>query len=194
MEQLLLFPMMEDQSTSSSEGRPARTQASRVKGRASSRGRGRNSPSPLPVWLTSWRPTEDFNGLSGRTSPACSPSTEDVTSPLFFRVLQDGTLQSPKADGKTSESSAKEAAETSDSAGECWTCSMCEWTAFPVRFRRDEGVSSLSDILVRGSMPQRYYLSQKAKQGICRRAENRGKVLPEILRKALMEDHGTKAE
>jgi hypothetical protein len=45
--------------------------------------------------------------------------------------------------------------------------------------------SSLSDILETGDVPQRYFLSAKACRGILRRAEKRGKKLPEQLRVAL---------
>ena len=44
---------------------------------------------------------------------------------------------------------------------------------------------SLSDILERGSVPQRYYLSPRACRGILRRAERRGKALPPALLTAL---------
>src|SRR4030066_1332507 len=44
---------------------------------------------------------------------------------------------------------------------------------------------SLSDILETGDLPQRYYLSATACRGILRRAEKRGRELPEQLRKAV---------
>lgn len=50
---------------------------------------------------------------------------------------------------------------------------------------KDEGVCSLSDILETGDVPQRYYLTPKACQGILRRAEKRGKELPALLKAAL---------
>jgi hypothetical protein len=49
----------------------------------------------------------------------------------------------------------------------------------------DGGVCSLSDILETGDVPQRYYLTAKACQGILRRAEKRGKDLPLPLQRAL---------
>src|SRR5258707_15883061 len=45
--------------------------------------------------------------------------------------------------------------------------------------------SSLLDILETGEPPQRYYLSATACRGILRRAEKRGKELPEALKSAL---------
>jgi hypothetical protein len=50
----------------------------------------------------------------------------------------------------------------------------------------DGDVCSLSDILETGDVPLRFYLSQKACQGILRRAEKRGKALPTVLREALL--------
>jgi hypothetical protein len=49
----------------------------------------------------------------------------------------------------------------------------------------DGAVCSLSDILETGDVPQRYYLTAKACQGILRRAEKRGKDLPLPLQRAL---------
>lgn len=49
----------------------------------------------------------------------------------------------------------------------------------------DAVVSSLSQVLVRGSIPQEYFLSSKACAGILRRAEKRGKALPTPLLRAL---------
>ena len=43
----------------------------------------------------------------------------------------------------------------------------------------------LSDVLEIGNLPQKYYLSPTACQGILRRAESRGKILPTALQKAL---------
>lgn len=43
----------------------------------------------------------------------------------------------------------------------------------------------MSSILVEQSIPQRFFLSQTACAGILRRAEKRGKALPEALNAAL---------
>ena len=48
-----------------------------------------------------------------------------------------------------------------------------------------ENASSLSQILQEG-VPEKYYLSPKACQGILRRASVRGKKLPAVLEKALL--------
>lgn len=51
-------------------------------------------------------------------------------------------------------------------------------------FPNEENASTLSQILQAG-VPEKYYLSPKACQGILRRASVRGKELPEVLRIAL---------
>jgi DNA (cytosine-5)-methyltransferase 1 len=48
----------------------------------------------------------------------------------------------------------------------------------------------LSDILETGDVPQRFFLSATACKGILRRAERRGKKLPEVLRVALTAQAG----
>jgi hypothetical protein len=69
---------------------------------------------------------------------------------------------------------------------ECWTLSGAEWTATLAPSRSEEGVCSLSDVLeATHDVPPRFYLSQTACAGILRRAERRGKALPEALRVAL---------
>ena len=64
------------------------------------------------------------------------------------------------------------------SNGQLWTRSGSEW-------RRDGVACSLSQILETGPIDPRYYLSPRACEGILRRAEKRGKKLPEPLRLAL---------
>lgn len=49
----------------------------------------------------------------------------------------------------------------------------------------DASVCSLSRVLETGPIPAKYFLSAKACRGIVRRAEKRGKELPELLRHAL---------
>jgi len=68
---------------------------------------------------------------------------------------------------------------------ECWTLSTSEWNHTLVPCLSGDVVCSLSDILETGDVPQRYYLSAKACAGILRRAEKRGKALPERLARAL---------
>lgn len=49
----------------------------------------------------------------------------------------------------------------------------------------DAAVCSLSQVLEKGSIPQRYFLSSMACAGILRRAAKRGKALPAALEQAL---------
>ena len=49
---------------------------------------------------------------------------------------------------------------------------------------REENASHLSQILMESAQPT-YYLSARACMGILRRAENKGKILPPILKQAL---------
>jgi hypothetical protein len=68
------------------------------------------------------------------------------------------------------------------------TLNSCEWNHIDGLCLKDEGVCSLSDILETGDLPQRYFLSAKACRGILRRADKRGKELPQALRLALMKN------
>ena len=63
--------------------------------------------------------------------------------------------------------------------GECLTLSTLEFLSAAV-------ASSLSDILETGDVPQRFFLSATACQGILRRAEKIGKKLPQQLHEALL--------
>jgi hypothetical protein len=60
------------------------------------------------------------------------------------------------------------------------------WTLSILEYPSDGVASSLSDILETGEVPERYYLSATACRGILRRAEKRGKELPEALKLALL--------
>jgi hypothetical protein len=92
------------------------------------------------------------------------------TSPAFCQLTEDGRFE--------------------PSSG-CWSNSgMGSPTEFSTlnitEYPSDGAVSSLSDVLETGELPQRYYLSGKACRGILRRAEKRGKTLPPPLAHALM--------
>ncbi|PBK06273.1 hypothetical protein CNQ84_00755 [Pseudomonas abyssi] len=63
--------------------------------------------------------------------------------------------------------------------GGCWMPNISAWP-------NDAAVCSLSQVLEEGSIPQRYFLSPKACAGILRRAEARGKTLPDQLLRALV--------
>jgi hypothetical protein len=63
---------------------------------------------------------------------------------------------------------------------------MSEHTGKNAPSRSAGDVCSLLDILESRDVPQKYYLSPRACAGILRRAEKRGKALPEMLRVALV--------
>jgi hypothetical protein len=74
-----------------------------------------------------------------------------------------------------------------------WTLSGCEHNGIPAPSRSADGVCSLSDVLETQPVPQRFFLSAKACNGILRRAQKRGKALPPMLEaalKAAAEDSG----
>ena len=64
------------------------------------------------------------------------------------------------------------------SRGESSTPNTSDWP-------NDAAVCLLSQVLETGSIPAKYYLSSTACAGILRRAEKRGKKLPEMLDRAL---------
>ena len=112
-------------------------------------------------------------GFCGRTSPEYFPSTtgeHSVPLPLPYK--------------------------TSGMAwhGECWTLNSCEWPSGTVTEESQDGsvlshsaagVCFLSDVLERSEVPQRFYLSATACEGILRQAANREKSLPPRLEEAL---------
>lgn len=61
----------------------------------------------------------------------------------------------------------------------CWTLNSSEHNGIHAPYRSAGDVCSLSDVLETGSVPPRFSLSAKACSGILRRAERRGKALPE---------------
>ena len=71
-------------------------------------------------------------------------------------------------------------APAAQSLGGSWTPNISDWP-------NDAAVCSLSQVLETDSIPQRFFLSAKACAGILRRAEKRGKALPEALHLALSE-------
>jgi len=98
------------------------------------------------------------------------PSLFWKTSQDCCRLTEDEIWQSFSGRCKTS------GRLTSD--GECWTHNGTEWPSAAV-------VCSLLSIL-EDDVPEKYYLSPKDCQGILRRAEKRGKKLPELLEAALV--------
>ena len=136
------------------------------------------SPSPSPDSERDWQirvatsclpilPLLTATGPSGWSGKTC---------PAFYPVTADGiSLPSSAGWGNSG----------MGGPTECLTLNTSEWNHTLGPFHNGGGVSSLSDVLEAGSVPRRYYLSAKACQGILRRAENRGKVLPPALSQAL---------
>lgn len=94
--------------------------------------------------------------------------------------------RSPQTEAWTSSGSSRQLMPSGIiSHGECWTLSMCEWTAFREQSHSVGGVCSLSDILEDGNIPLRYYLSRQVCLGIIRRSDARGVELPRLLRRTL---------
>ena len=91
------------------------------------------------------------------------------TSPASCRRTEDGTLEA---------SSGRWLNSGMGSHTEFVTLNIGEWPS-------DADVCLLSDTLETGDHLQRFSLSEKACQGILRRAERRGKTLPEALQIAL---------
>ena len=116
---------------------------------------------PLVPLLQSIAPA----GWFGRTSPVSCHQTAGGTLAPSSGSWQNSGMGSPTA---------------------FLTLSTSEWNHTLAPSLSDDGVCSLLDILEdSGSVPQRYFLSAKACAGILRRAEKRGKVLPEPLALAL---------
>lgn len=118
------------------------------------------SPSPILPLLINIGPS----GWSGKTSPASCHQAKDGTLVPSSGAWQNSGMGSPT---------------------ECLTLSTCEWTGLDGLSLNDEGVCSLSEILETGDVPPQYYLSAKACRGILRRADKRGKELPQQLARAL---------
>jgi len=96
-------------------------------------------------------------GWFGKTSPvSCHLTTEKTLEPSSEGWLNSG-MGSPTG---------------------FLTLSTSEWP-------KDAVVCSLSDTLEIGDLPQRFFLSATACAGILRRADKRGKVLPELLGRSL---------
>jgi len=139
------------------------------------------SPSTLFALLTN----SDANGLCGKTSPAHSvPITGEISQP-YYPSLPDARLKSPNRDLIQPDLFAL--LDGTDTAwhGECWTLALSGRPDSLGASPSDAADSSLSDILVTGPVPPKYFLTAKACEGILRRSDRRGRPLPPILKKAL---------
>ena len=156
------------------------------------------SPSTTSAWLTN----HTRGGSYGKMSLAYSPAPADLTLPHSSLGCAAGKSPCQGGGGKTQES-APTPPDATAWRGECLTLNIREFPDFLGQFRSADGgcsssdtVVSLSEVLWTGSVPPRYYLTERACLGILRRAERRGKELPEMLKDALerQADHGMQAE
>ena len=163
MEQLALFP---EEWTCSSEERPAKVSASRES-------------------------AKDWGGQADLQNTLCGYFERCVPGGLSGKTCR-GRFRAGQMDSSTStfwSASMQNAGILAH--GEYWTLNMCEWTDTLAPFLKEEGVCSLSDILLPiGAIPPRYFLSRTACLGILRRAESRGKDLPWMLGIALRRQAG----
>ena len=117
---------------------------------------------------------------SGKTSPALSPPTEEMTSRLSSKQLSELKKKGSRCLRlRITDGQSQTYIWETDGA---WLTefSMLNTGVSP----SEEQESTLSQILM-ADVPQKYYLSQKACLGILRRASERGKKLPEVLELAL---------
>lgn len=138
-----------------------------------------------PDWLThvatSCLPTLQLlqsigpSGWFGRTSPAFIPAGLAMTRRVIWSLGNDGK---PQKQVISDPSWLDWQNSGMGSPTEFMTLSTLEWPS-------DAAVCSLSDVLETGEVPQRYFLSATACQGILRRAAKRGKELPPALHEAL---------
>ena len=157
----------------------------------------RISASPESVWDSTVRAASSLStlydcvlslergGYCGKMSPRLYQATAETTSPDLFPCSADGTSPCRVTVGG-SPASSQTRPVISVCAGEYLTLNTPEFPNFQGRSRSEGSVSSLSDILVVGNIPPRYYLTVKCAEGILRRAERRGKPLPPVLREALI--------
>ena len=118
------------------------------------------------------------DGLLSRTSPACYPATEGEILPSSFAGWSNAGMAC---------------------AGGFLTLSMPEWHSGAVVCSLSDTLETPEDWLARHPNATReewdeyirkHSLSVKARRGILRRAEKRGKGLPEMLRQALVSTSG----
>ena len=115
--------------------------------------------------------------LFGKTYLVCSPQK---TTPLvaFWERWRARTPHSFQQEDSAGVTQVWLMDPADVSRGDCSTPNISAWP-------NAASVCSLSDVLETGLIPQKYYLSPRACAGILRRAEKRGKQLPEQLEHAL---------
>ena len=104
--------------------------------------------------LSAWLIAQGYDGRSGKTFLVSCPVGPEKILPASYRFCAGGKLMSPKVDGAKAVLSSP-LPDVSAWLGEFLTLSTPEFPNFQGQFRSEGDVSSLSDILVRGSIPQR---------------------------------------
>lgn len=132
---------------------------------------------PMWCWRMNLLDLMDCETFSGKMSPASStrPTTPSGVSWARLSEANAPSLVLKGEDGPTS------VWLGDHGRGPRGSFAMLNSSVWP----NDASVCSLSQILETGPIPQKYYLSPKACAGIIRRAEKRGKALPELLARAL---------
>ena len=145
--------------------------------------------------LRDWLTELERNWCFGKMSQGYYQVTAERILPPSCRCCAAGKSKFPSPEKVKEKSSgdggipasSRPPPEDTDWLGELWTLSLCEWNQdFAGPSRKDEGVCSLSEVLVIGNVPRRYYLSRDASAGILNRAARRGKELPADLKSALL--------
>ena len=115
---------------------------------------------------------------SGKMSQEHSPQTKEKTS-------RQSLKKSAKSKTNRCQYLNLQNGKTQDASWETVSVSHGDSLMLSIGvFPREDNESTLSQILMEG-VPEKYYLSPKACQGILRRASSRGKTLPTVLQKAL---------
>ncbi len=127
-----------------------------------------STPCELPTGQTP-------DGYSSKTSPACSAATAGETLLPWLEKWLGASLTYRETAG---EMPALLSAQVGSLNGQLWMRNITDW-------HKDASVCSLSGILETGPIDPRYFLSPTACKGILRRADKRGKLLPEPLALAL---------
>ncbi|SAB89421.1 Uncharacterised protein [Enterobacter hormaechei] len=114
--------------------------------------------------------------LSGKTSPACS-AAKTMPSGAFWQGLPEKAVNCSQQ-GENGRTQVVCLDQKGLLPGVSLMLNFSEWP-------NDAAVCSLSQVLEKGSIPQRYFLSSTACAGILRRAEKRKRLLPPLLHEAL---------
>lgn len=118
--------------------------------------------------------------LFGKTSPERSVQTKEKISGSYSKSSSKSNSRQPRCLRLIKESGHTQTLSWQTDSALLTELSTCNTGVAPNGVRE----STLSQIL-QENVPEKYYLSSKACQGILRRAERRGKQLPEMLKTAL---------